>query len=122
MAATSPRTPNGKTNELTTALVTPVTLFTIPMVANQVVRVHVQVECRQLSSFGRALFERVGLFYNDGVSSFIQGPTWTATATEKSDINFGISYILNATSIDIKVTNANAVNTTWFGRLDTDVV
>ncbi len=121
MAVTRPRS-LGKTATLTTSLTTPVTLFTMPIVPDQVMRIRAQVVCKQLVSTGRALFERVGLFSNDGVQSFIQGTTWHATSTEKTDPAFGLSYVLNASNVEIQVKNANAVTTKWFGRLDFDVV
>lgn len=86
---------------------------------NSVVRIELTITCRQTDGAHRATFKRTGLFYR--ISSgpvLIQGSTWLADQTVKSDPNIDISYSLGATSLDIRVKNAGNTPTQWLGSVE----
>lgn len=120
MAVTKPRTA-GTTTTVTTALTSPVLLFSVPMSDGDTIKLKVETVCKELSDTGKAIFERVGLFYRSGAQTYAQR-FWETTVTTKSKQQFDLVYTLNPSTVDIKIKNATATNTKWFGRLNVDVV
>jgi hypothetical protein len=98
-----------------------VLLFSVPFADGDTFRIQIQTVCKELSSSGKATLERVGLFYRSGFQTYAQR-FWETTVSTKSAPAFDLSYTLNPSTVDIKVKNAAAVPTKWFGRLITDVV
>lgn len=121
MAVTRPRS-TGKVQTITTASVTPVSLFSIPLADGDVIKVKVGAVGKQLTTGDRALFEREGLFYRSGGQVYIEGKLWHTTHTIRSANGFDILYSLTPSTVDIKVKNANPVSTKWVGRLEYDVL
>jgi len=83
-----------------------------------VLRLEITVAARQTDGLNRASFRRVGLFYNEGGTVRIQGPTWQSLDTTKSDLNLDIQYTLGSGTITVQVKNASAVPTRWSGYVD----
>ena len=94
-------------------------LRTYPIKDNRTFRFSITVVARQTDGTNRAMFTRTGLFFRQaGGPVQIQGPTWHATETSKSDDTMDIKFILGATDLVVQVRNAGSVSTKWGGYVD----
>jgi hypothetical protein len=88
----------------------------------QTARVTIEVMGRQGDGTQRCLFKRTGLFYKQGGNVQIQGPTWASDNTMSSTPNFGVSFNMNVTDVNITVKNSSANTTYWVGKVEYQVL
>lgn len=93
-------------------------LKTYTLQDNTVLRLEVTLTARQSDGGTRASFKRVALLYREGGPVALEGPTWQAVDTVKSDPNIDIQYVLGPSSITLRVRNAGAQPTRWAGHVD----
>lgn len=93
-------------------------LRTYNVLEHRVMRFEITVVARQIDGIHKATFKRMGLFFRDAGTVLIQGQTWHATDTFKSNINMDIKYVLGASTLTIQVRNAGAIATRWNGHVD----
>lgn len=91
-------------------------LLAVPINQNSVVKVQVTVFARAADGSGRAVFTRTGLFYRENSNVQIQRE-WQTDFTDKSDVNYNVSYSLGVNQLQINVKSAVSTDTYWTGNI-----
>jgi len=110
-----------ETFSLTTAANTPQPLIAVPINQNSVVKVQITVFARAADGSGRAIFTRTGLFYRENSNVQIQRE-WQTDFTDKSDMNYNISYTLGVNQVQINVKSAVSTDTYWTGHIQIEAL
>lgn len=105
-----------ETFSLVTADNTPQPLLAIPINQNSVMKVQITVFARAADGSGRAVFTRTGLFYRENSNVQIQRE-WQTDFTDKSDVNYNVSYSLGVSQLQINVKSAVSTDTYWTGHI-----
>ena len=73
--------------------------------------------CRSADGIGRAGFKRTGVVYKNTGAVLMQGPTWHAEFTSKSDKAYDVGFVLGASTLTLGVVPAVAGLVKWSGSL-----
>lgn len=107
---------------VTSNSVTPVSIYSVTLTNNQVVRIKYQVTGRQSDGTKRCSFTRSALFYRENANVAIQGRGWQSDFTSKSDNNFNVGVSMGTHSITFTVKAATSTTTYWAGHVEMEVI
>jgi hypothetical protein len=95
----------------------PQVAYSLNIANPETVRFTFEATARAIDGSGRALFIRTGLAYRESSNVQLQGGTWEADNTIKSDNAYSVSYQLGVSSIIFRVKSAVSSETHWTGRI-----